>query len=153
MNGLSGWALTVSICAVIACIVEMLTSDTKLEKIVRFVLGAFMLCAVLIPLGQTVSEISDINLDNTFTYNTRQDFTEQKVKLLKNEICSLVNTTLSAENIYPQKSEVSMDIDDDMCISMVSVTVVLDRKDADKAVKTADTIKSKLGLECTVVAD
>lgn len=154
MNGLSAWALSVSICAVIACVVEMMTADTKLEKTVRFVLGAFMLCAIIIPVGNMVSEFSGVNFDRKMTYDISDSFTEQKISMLKNEISTLVISTLSKENIYPQKVEVDMDISEDNCISMVSVTVVLDKKDREKAVKVTDTIKSELGLECnTVVAD
>ena len=154
MDGLSAWALSVSICAVIACIVEMMTADTKLEKTVRFVLGAFMLCAIIVPVGDMVSEFSGVNFDSKMSYNISEDFNEQKISMLKNEISQLVQTTLSSEQIYPQKVEVNMDISEDNCISMVSVTIMLDKKDKEKAVKVTNTIKSELGLECnTVVAD
>lgn len=151
MNGLSAWALSVSICAVIACIVEMMTADTKLEKTVRFVLGAFMLCAIIIPVGNMASEFSGVNFDSKMTYDISESFNEQKISMLKNEISTLVMTTLSKDNIYPQKVETNMDISNDNCISMVSVTVVLDKKDREKAVKVTDTIKSGLGLECSIV--
>ncbi|MGN1456932.1 MAG: stage III sporulation protein AF [Acutalibacteraceae bacterium] len=154
MNGLSAWALSVSICAVIACVVEMMTADTKLEKTVRFVLGAFMLCAILIPVGSMVSEFSGVNFDSKMTYDISDSFNEQKISMLKDEIATLAESTLSKEQIYPQKVEVNMDISEDNCISMVSVTVMLDKKDREKAVKVTDTIKSQLGLECNaVVAD
>ena len=154
MNGLSAWALSVSICAVIACIVEMMTADTKLEKTVRFVLGAFMLCAIIIPVGNIISDFSGVNFDNQMTNNISDSFNEQKISMLKNEISTLVLTTLSKENIYPQKVEVNMDISEDNCISMVSVTVMLDKKDREKAVKISEIIRSELGLECnSVVAD
>lgn len=154
MNGLSAWALSVSICAVIACVVEMMTVDTKLEKTVRFVLGAFMLCAILIPVGSMVSEFSGVNFDSKMSYDISDSFNEQKISMLKDEVVTLAMSTLSKEQIYPQKVEVNMDISKDNCISMVSVTVMLDKKDREKAVKVTDIIKSQLGLECnTVVAD
>lgn len=151
MNGLSAWALSVSICAVIACVVEMMTADTKLEKTVRFVLGAFMLCAIIIPVGNIVSEFSGVNFDSKMTYDISESFNEQKISMLKDEIATLAESTLSKEQIYPQKVEVSMDISEDNCISMVSVTVVLDKKDREKAAKVTDTIKTGLGLECSIV--
>lgn len=154
MSGLSGWAAAISICAVICTIVELMVSDSKLEKTVRFVLGAFMLCAILMPIGDMVAEISDIDFSQTMTESTDEKFNEQKKKLMENQISSLVSNTLAEKNIYPQKTEVSMDIDESSGISMVSVTVILKKEDAEKANTVTDTIKTQLGLECnTVFAD
>lgn len=154
MNSFSGWAAAISICAVICTIIEMLISDSKLEKTVRFVLGAFMLCAIILPIGEMISEFSDIDINQTIETDTDERFNEQRQEILEKQIVSLVDSTLAEKNIYPQKTEVSMDIDEDLSISMVSVTVVLEKKDVEKANIVTDTIKTELGLECnTVFAD
>ena len=58
MESVMQWAGGICISCGIVCIIEMLISDTVLEKTVRYVLGAFMLCAVIVPVGGFIRDIS-----------------------------------------------------------------------------------------------
>lgn len=153
MNNLSSWAISISICIIICAIVEMLVSDSKLEKTVRFVLGAFMLCAVIFPIGNIFSGISDINFDEQLTTDVEEKFNTQQTEMLKAEIVSLVNSTLAKKDIYSQKTEVNMDIDESSNISIITVTVLLEKKYIESKNNITDIIKSELGLDCVVVFD
>ncbi len=151
MNGISSWATAISICAIICTIVEMLISDSKLEKTVRFVLGAFMICAIIMPITDMTDEISEVDFNITMSDDSKEKFDIQKIELFKKQISSLVTSILSEENIYPQKIDVNMDIDENNSISIISVTVVLKKQDVEKANRVSYVIKTQLGLECNTV--
>ena len=49
MSGLGSWALTVCAAAVISAVFELLIPDRKYERLLRPVIAAFAVCAVLAP--------------------------------------------------------------------------------------------------------
>lgn len=150
MSGIEAWAGTVSICAVISCIIEMAVSDTKLEKTVKFVLGAFMLCAVVIPLGQAVQGIGNIDFEKEYVYEQSEDFNYQKEKILKEQIKALVENILEREGLSDYETEIDMNIDSDNSIKMITARINLSRSDSEKYFFAAEKIRSELGIECVV---
>lgn len=153
MDSMMSWAVSVSVCAVVVCMVEMLISDTALEKTVRFVLGAFMLCAVILPLGGVVSELTaEIDSDALVCRNTLPEtISLRREELLKGEIEELIRRTLSDSGIEPKEIDVQMDIDGGGCISMITAEIRLDRRDAQQSVRVSQILRSELAIECKTV--
>ena len=153
MDSAAKWALTVSVCAVISCIVEMLSSNTRLEKNVRMTLGLFMLCAVVIPLGGVVTElsadleISDISLETNITDN----MSTQRLSYLENSIKKLVIKRLDENGIVPINVEVTMDIGSDNSISIITAEITIDKKDAASTSEITSLLKEELGIESKTV--
>ncbi len=144
------WALGVSICALTSCIVEMLISDTRLEKNVRRVLGMFMLCVVLIPLCGVINDISTELPAVEFTLETDlpDKVSEMRIDYLKRCTADLIEKKLKEHDISPLKVSVNTDIDDDLSINMITAEVTLSGKDSHKAADAALLIKNELGISC-----
>lgn len=152
MDAVYSWAAAVTICSVIACIVEMLTSNSSMEKTVRFVLGLFMLCVIIAPLTSVVQGIGGIDFDMKYEYECNDDMQETQIKLLQNEIGQLVEKTLAQSGIKPLVTEIKMDIDDSGNIDSVKADITIQQADAEKAAKAEEIILTELGIECTVKA-
>lgn len=150
MEHLYSWALCVTICAVIACLTEMLTSDSKLEKTVRMVLGGFMLCAVIVPLIEAVNTFKEIEPETVPEYSSEENMKNAEINMLKKELMILLNTTLQKKGIEPLSSEISLDTDDSGNIGKISADIVLSSFDADKKLTTEETVQTELGMECNV---
>lgn len=155
METVSQWASGICICCIVVCIVEMLISDTNLEKTVRFVLGAFMLCAVLFPTGELLSGLNE-NFQTEFPLETQitSELENQKEEYLKGEIEKLVRQTLSDNGVEVLNVTISMDIDESKSISMITAEAVISRKDAFDSQKASRLVRENLGIECrTVIAE
>ncbi len=150
MEGFGQWVITVSVCAVIVSITEILLADSPLLKHARFVMGAFMLCAVLIPLGGVAAGIPEV-----FDHGSLQPDADTPEKLgtlreeyIKGRLESLVTETLVSGGVRPQRVRVGMDIDDTGCINMITAQVDLPAKQADRSSEVSRLIKEDLGIEC-----
>ena len=51
MTTISSWAVVICIAAVICGVLELLAPSSRMNGILRFVFGGFMLCAVIFPLS------------------------------------------------------------------------------------------------------
>lgn len=154
MEGIDQWAITVTVCAVVVCIAELLISDTALEKTLRLVMGAFMLCAVLIPLGETVSSFSPEGLypeqPSSFL---PEDMASLKEGYMEDKVAGLIEDTLASRDVTPMKITVLMDKDENNSITGLSAEVSLSKADAKKAPDITKILKDELGIECrTIIA-
>lgn len=152
MEEINNWAIAVTGCAVAVCIAELLISDTALEKTIRLVLGAFMLCAVLIPLGGAVNDFSPDNLSiGQPPSELPEELDSLRESYLKEQIASLIEKTLSSHDIKPSKISVTIDKDGNNAVTDISAEISLSGADSKKAPKAAGIIKDELGIECRTI--
>lgn len=151
MEGVYSWAIAVTVCSVIACIVEIITSNSSLEKIVRFVLGIFMLCVITAPLMSTFAQFRNTDISPSYEYDENNDeMKEAQIKILKSQLQRLVEKTLSERNINPLVTLITINIDDTNCIESVNAAVTIRDANAGAAAVAEELIRDKLGIECTV---
>ena len=150
MDSVTQWAGGICISCVIVCIVEMLISDTALEKTVRYVLGAFMLCAVIVPVGGFLREISfELGDIGEISDDIPEDIENQRIEYLKSEIKKLILKKIEDENIFPKEVRIDMDIDEDNCISIITADILLEKDDIHKSQKVRN-ILNDLGIGCNI---
>ena len=150
MESVMQWACSVCISCGIVCIIEMLISDTVLEKTVRYVLGAFMLCAVIVPVGGFIRDISfDFGDFGEISDEIPEDIENERIEYLKSEIKKLIVRNLEDENIFPKEICVNMDIDEDNCISIITADILLENGDVHKSQKIRNVLDS-LGIGCNI---
>lgn len=150
------WALGVCGCGVVAVIVDMLASHTRLEKNVRFVLGTLMLCVVILPLGNVVSEVSASlsGWQEPVPEDIPETVSRSRTQYLEKVLAGLIRDTLVEKGIEPSEVRVKMDIDDGGSISMITAALSIRRSDAGRAADAAALIKEELGISCkTIIAE
>ena len=142
------------ICAVTVTIAEMLVSDTALEKNIRLFLGAFMLCAVIVPLGGVVSDLRDgtgIVTETAVPDEPGDEIEQNRLGYIRRQIAELINERLAQNGISPLKTEVLTDIDEDGSINIITAELTLDRRDARRAAFAGRLIKNELGIACRTI--
>ncbi len=150
MDELMKWATGICISSAVVCIVELFITDMALEKTVRYVLGALMLCSVIIPLGNVIGDFrADFGTVGEYSGELPKEISEQRIEYLESEIKKLIKNQLEEENIFPLELSVDMDIDESNCISMIRAEIVLEKKDIYSA-KRVKEIAEELGIECRV---
>lgn len=156
MENMSRWATVICIAAVVCVLFELLSPKGSLEKVMRFVLGLFMLCAIIIPLTQGAFNIH-FNFSPQESFEEKSNFEkrteEQIMELGKDSVSSLTSDCLNKMNVEAKKIEISMDTEQDNSISIVMVTVTIDQKDKDQKIKIRDTLKKELGLNVQVITE
>lgn len=152
MDSVSAWAAVICIAAVICGVLELLNASPKMDRVLRFVFGGFMLCAVIVPL-------SDINIDFNAVPDTDDFFKDSSVEETVNtgtvsvasgKISSLVGESLAKINVTAQKIDIDMDIDEDNCINMITVILKLQKSDAEREQEIRTLITQDLGLPCEI---
>ena len=152
LEKINSWALSVIVCAVIVSIAGMLPKSRGTEKTVRTVLGAFMLCAVILPFGgelafagDTIREISIPPLEeNHDIENAGKRLTEKRIR-------GLIISRLAQRSIVPGDVRVRLSSDEGGSISSVSAEIFFSRTDRSKAETAAEYIRTALGIECKAV--
>ncbi len=152
MEGAVQWATGVCLCSAVVCIVEMLLSDTAIEKTVRFVLGAMMLCAVIVPLGGIAADFSaDMESMGVMPQEIPESVENQRVAFLKEKLEEMVKENLEEAGIFPVEIGIDMDIDEENSISMITAEVRLEKKQRSSAGKVREIVREKLGIEVQTV--
>ncbi len=151
MENVNSWAVSIIVCSVLVCITELFSDGGNLHKTVRFVIGAFILSALIFPLKDTLFDDS-LNIgDNVYdSINYTDDISEMRKKMLKNEVAELIERTLKENDIGTSSVDVSLVTDNDYTINDISADVVLGSGYKSKASKAQELITSKLGLRSTV---
>ena len=147
------WAAAVAICSAVCCIVELLVTNTRLERTVRFVLGAFILCVLIMPLKGFTGDFSGILSEIPDSPEFSEDISRQREELLRKEIKVLVEKTLKESGTEPYAVKIDMDIDDSSCISIITAEVTLKRSDAYKARYVRSVLNDKLSIKAKTVIE
>ncbi|HHZ05690.1 MAG TPA: hypothetical protein GX401_02705 [Clostridiales bacterium] len=155
MDNVAQWATVICIAAVVCMLFELLSPNGNMEKIMRFVLGLFMLCAIVIPLTQMVFNINiDLSQIDSNSINQSEvidKVNSQSVDIGKETVISLVKQCLAEQNAEAKKIEVSMDKKEDNSISIVLVTVYLDDIYKEDIVNIKTKLQDKLGIDVKIV--
>lgn len=148
------WSSIICISALLGSIFEIVTPSGRMEKMVRFVFGAFMVCAILLPISQTFKNMSlkvDFNKESAATSaSVDNKMQEQFNNLVSEKIKRIAAEALDKEGIKYKKMDVIMDMDENSSISIIKISLVLDKKEAIKSDVARGIIKEKLGLETDI---
>ncbi|MDR3178459.1 MAG: stage III sporulation protein AF [Oscillospiraceae bacterium] len=152
MGQIHKWTFVLCLAVLICSIFEMTSPNGKMQNVLRFVLGIFLLCAIIVP-------ISDVNFKNTYfkkinLQKTNQQETElkqevenQTLNLAKKRLKDLAANTLLQENIEAEEIEIFMDIKEEGSISIKKIRVILEKRSEEKINKAKGVLKKELGIE------
>ena len=157
MDGIREWTTVLCITAVIAVMFELLSPSGKMEKMMRFALGAFLICALLVPLTGTATQISidfstgEVTQPELSEFQNRVD--AQTEQAITTNLQTLALQALAEEGITPQKMDVRMDRLEDDSISITEIVLYLESKDQYCAGSAKQILESELGISTEVVVN
>ena len=151
MDAVYSWAMTVTVCAVISSIAEMLTNGSRITGTVRLVLGLFMLSAVMMPFMQFAVDfrLPEISADS-ITESAGEQALEKQKQMICEKLRELTEKTLARYDIYPDSVDIELDIDDKDSIRSITAVVVMPAGSGAAVDEAAIIVKKDLGIECTV---
>ena len=134
---------------------EFMTPDGRMEKIVRLVFGAFMVIAIISPLMDTVSNI-DISINNKKSIlksenNFSDKIYEQSLDVAGKNIRKVVMDELKVMDIKSKKIDVIMDKQDKDCISISKVKIYIDNMKPVEKEEVRKRLKDKLDIDIEVL--
>ena len=152
MNIVREWSTIICLAAIVCTMLELMCPDGKTEKMVRFVLAAFLLCAMISPLTGTISKISfDMKTNSAEENNSafKKKVSQTAINVAADNIKELAKTELDQYNISSKKIDVLMDTNDVGSISMIKMKVYLKERQSHHDVKKI--LEDKLGIETEIV--
>ena len=155
MQGVEMWAAAVCLTVLAAALLRMVCPEGSFSRLLRIILGAFVLCALLQPLGELVQNLSRPEQSYDDAMEQAEDFTSQAEgrsgELMESSLESLIRTELVQEGIPFEKIAVSMDTgeEDRIVIRRIQVTVS-QSQDVERA---EALLRESLGLETEVTAN
>lgn len=152
MEGVNNWAMTVIVCAVMVSIAGLLPWSKGMEKTVRTVLGAFMLCAVIIPFGSgfldEAESLPEISVDS---FEQKNNMDEIAARVIKNRVGRLITARLAEKGIAPDSVRISLSANESGSINKITAAVYLDSADSGKSSVVRELIENELGIECRIM--
>jgi len=135
MGGFQTWAVGVCFTVIAASVLQYLSPNGAMERVMKLVLGAFVLYGILMPLIVLLPQISnefDTYMDTAQT-NQTIDFSDtvnrQIYTAANNSIQNVVTVELSKKSIDCKNVEIIMDTNEDDSISISKVLVTVSRAD------------------------
>ena len=156
MNSVKEWSAAICMAALAAAMLQSLVPNGSMERMVKFVIGAFVICVLIQPLSKIVPQIN-VDLQET----TKKPANSQLANTVKNQmstaaqdsIKNLVITELNNLNIKCKNVNAIMDTNEDGSISINKVVVILAKGYDGDCKKAADHLEKTLGLKMEVIAD
>ncbi|MCI1955496.1 MAG: stage III sporulation protein AF [Oscillospiraceae bacterium] len=158
MSGIQQWTAVICLAALVAALAQGLIPAGSMERMGKFVVGAFVLCVMIVPVFKAVPKIG-AGLESANSGGQGQDtrlestVNSQVMEESQKSVANLVTAELSRIRIKCKNVRVVMDTNRDGRISINKVIVTLDKKDAADAESAAEYLKKELGLKTEVVSD
>lgn len=142
---------TIIVCSIIASLIDMLVSGTNMQRIVRHILGIFILCAIIFPISLTFSEFNNIDFDLRMKLEQNENFYNMQKNLLEDRIKDLINKILYENKIVPIDTQVLINISDSGIIESIEADIIISFDNVEKKVFVEHMIKDKLGISSNVI--
>lgn len=156
MNAVKEWSAAICMAALAAALLQTLVPNGSMERMVKFIIGAFVICALIQPLTRIVPEIS-MNLQESVQspVNSQLEGTvkNQLTDAAQESIRNLVITELKNIDIKCENVNTIMDTNEDGSISINKVVVILAKGYGADCAKASEHLEKALGLKMEVTAD
>lgn len=132
MNGLFSVAAVVCASSLICTLVSNFVTEGGTKKVLNFVLGAFIICSLIIPVKSAFSSIgTDISYSEDYsqlvsTYD--EIYNKQLVAQTKQNLEATLEQLLEQNGIVASKCEIILSLKDDNSIIISSVSIYIDKE-------------------------
>lgn len=152
MQSVYSWAGVICICSVIACITGAITADTKFEKTIRFILGSFMLCAVIKPASDICGVLADTDLfQNDYNIDEETDIEKIQKELINERLSRFAQDKLFENGITDINTEVFLTYNDDGAAEDISCTVGITKNQKVRIPEISRIVKETIGIAPKIV--
>lgn len=156
MNAVKEWSAAICMAALVAAMLQGLVPGGSMERMIKFVIGAFVICALIVPLAKIAPKISmNVQENVSSPVNSQLEGTVEKQlsSAAKESITNLVVSELNNIGIKCKNVNVIMDTNEDGSISINKVVVILAKGSGADCEKVSARLEKTLGLKMEVSSD
>lgn len=156
MNAVKEWSAAICMAALVAAMLQGLVPGGSMERMIKFVIGAFVICALIVPLAKIAPKISmNVQENVSSPVNSQLEGTVEKQlsSAAKESITNLVVSELNNIGIKCKNVNVIMDTNEDGSISINKVVVILAKGSGTVCEKVSARLEKTLGLKMEVSSD
>ncbi len=156
MSPVKEWSVAICMAALAATLLQSLVPSGSMERMVKFIIGAFVICAIIQPLSRIVPEINTGIRDNSkAVYDTRlkNAVDNQISSAARLSVKNLVTAELNKIDIKCKNVDTIMDTNEDNSISINKVVVILAKGYGSERQKALEHLEKTLGLKTEVTVD
>ena len=155
MQEATTWANTICIVVVICALCEMMLPQGNVAKAFHFVLGMFLIVAILVPFSDMVK--SGLHFKEKFSLSDNDvrlsGMDDLSIAYGKSVIENLVAETLEENQMTYKKITVTMDSSEGKCIDMIKVDICTDMTEQSRWKEYQRCVKEKTGIVPVVCAE
>lgn len=157
MSEIREWASVICMAALAAALLQSLAPSGAMERMAKFVIGAFIICAIILPLSKAVPKLS-LNLKSSAGgVSSSTQFSSavnsQIESAARRSISNLITAQLKSMNVRCKNVTVNMDTDANGRISINKVVVAIDKQNAADRQRVSASLEKTLGLKTEVITD
>lgn len=158
MKAVQQWTLIICLASLVAALVQSILPNGGMERMGRFVMGAFLICVMIEPIARFVPSLR-VNLQSSADTSTsdgskiQATLNSQVEEQSKKSISNLVTAELARLGIKCKNVRVDMDTTGDGRINISKVVIRLNRADTSQTEQAQKYLEKELGLKTEVVAD
>ncbi len=157
MSEIREWASVICMSALAAALLQSLAPSGAMELMAKFVIGAFIICAIIMPLSKAVPKIS-MNIKSSGETTSGSTSLNSAVKgqmetAAQSSIKNLIAAQLKSMNVRCKNVSVSMDTDADGRISINKVIVTIGKENAADIGRVSAGLEKTLGFKAEVATD
>ena len=158
MKDIQQWTMVICLAALTASLAQSILPAGSMERMGKFVVGAFIICVLISPIAKFVPQVQmsmDRGSQRTTPQNAQMESTvnKQMEQAAQKSVSNLVTAELARIQIKCKNVSVIMDTKEDGRISITKVIVTLSEKDVTKTKTAQDYLAKELGMQMEVVAD
>ncbi|MCI1964691.1 MAG: stage III sporulation protein AF [Oscillospiraceae bacterium] len=157
MSGVKEWATIICLAALSAAMLQSLVPNGSMERMAKFVIGAFIICALISPLSKAVPqmraglEMRDQPVPENQRLNSAVD--RQYEDAARQSIIGLVHSECKGMGINCKNVQVMMDTDENGRISINKVMVTIHGAAVPGCAGVSAALEKTLGIQTEVVSD
>lgn len=158
MKEIQQWTAVICLAALTASLAQSLLPSGTMERMGKFIVGAFMICVMIAPIAKFAPQLrmslnsgsGKASVQNPAFQST---VNSQIAEASQKSVSNLVTAELARIQIKCKNVRAVMDTNRDGRISITKIIVTLDAKDAAKAQAAQNYLEKELGLKTEVVSD
>jgi len=156
MESVKEAAICICVCCILCGTVKMLTPSTSFDKLIKLVVGAFLVCSIVTPVSHAIKEIRSPEIavsvmeENEKVEDAVLTFTSE---MLSSVVSGQIESALLSKNTEAQDIKIYMDILNDGSISISQAEVTLSEEDYLKREMLSETVFSRTGVNVKFIAE
>lgn len=157
MNVIATSAITICICCIVCALVNILMPSGTTQKMFNLILGAFLICAVLVPIKNAITDFNtNISSYEEIDHLSKDADAQLNDKVLKQTADNLVltlNELFKSENLPVKNIEVSVNSNDSGGIYIKQINIYIDKQQEQSKSSYVSVAKENLKVTPNIIVE